>query len=97
MLSSLTQPNYPKAALGLEQESVTALALQKEGKGRFGIKQAATVELPVNLLTPSFTEQNISKPKEMLVLLEEASRTPVCENKNAGRSACRATRRERRF
>jgi hypothetical protein len=71
MFESLTQPNYPKAALGLEQETVTALALQKEGRGQFGIKQAATLVLPTNLLTPSFTGQNISSPEEMLVLLDE--------------------------
>lgn len=72
MLENLTQPHYPRAALGLEQESVTALALQKEGRGQFGIKQAATIQLPAHLLTPSFTEKNISSPNEMLVLLEEA-------------------------
>jgi hypothetical protein len=73
MLSALTQPNFPKAALGLEQESVTALALQKEGKGQFGIKQAATVELPVNLLTPGFLEKNIANIEELRVLLDEAT------------------------
>ena len=72
MLENLTQPNYPRAALGLEQNSITALALQKEGRGRFGIKQAATIDLPTNLLVPSFTERNISSTSEMLVLLEEA-------------------------
>lgn len=72
MLENLTQPNYPKSALGLEKETVTALALQKEGRGKYGIKQAATVELPEHLLTPSFTEQNISSPDEMIVMLEEA-------------------------
>jgi Tfp pilus assembly PilM family ATPase len=71
MLESLTQPNYPKAALGLELQNITALALQKEGRNRFGIKQAATIDLPVNLLTPSFTERNIANQNEMLVLLEE--------------------------
>lgn len=71
MLENLTQPNYPRAALGLEQDAVTALALQKEGKGRFGIKQAATLSLPAHLLTPSFTEPNISNNNEMLVLLQE--------------------------
>ncbi len=75
MLENLTQPHYPKAALGLEQTSVTALALQKEGKGCFGIRQAATIELPVHLLVPSFTERNISSADEMLVLLEEAVMT----------------------
>ena len=38
----------------------------------FGIKQAATVELPTHLLTPSFLDQNISNAKELSVLLEEA-------------------------
>jgi hypothetical protein len=72
MLSFLTQPNFPKAAIGLEKESVTALSLHREGRGMFGIKQAATVELPTGLLTPSFLDQNISNPRELAVLLEEA-------------------------
>jgi Tfp pilus assembly PilM family ATPase len=71
MLESLTQPNFPKAALGLEKESITALALQKEGRGKFGIKKAATVELPEHLIVPSFTEQNISNAEEMIVMFEE--------------------------
>ncbi len=72
MLSVLTEPNYPKAAIGLEKDSVTALALQKEGRGSFGIRQAATIELPANLLKPSFLEQNISSQPELRTLLEEA-------------------------
>ena len=72
MLSVLTQPNFPKAAIGFEKQSITALSLQKEGRGMFGIKQAATIELPSNLLVPSFLDKNISNPKELMVLLEEA-------------------------
>jgi hypothetical protein len=72
MLETLLEPNYPRAALGLEQESVTALALQKEGRGRFGIKQAATIVLPERLLMPSFTDVNIASGEEMLVMLDEA-------------------------
>jgi hypothetical protein len=75
MLSALTRPNFPKAALGLEKDSVTAIALQKEGRGQFGIKQAATVELPVNLITPSFLERNIASIEELRVLLDEATGT----------------------
>lgn len=71
MLENLTQPTYPKAALGFEKDSVTAIALQKEGRGQFGIKQAAAIELPEHLLTPNFTEKNISSPEEMLVMIEE--------------------------
>ncbi len=72
MFRTLTQPKYPRAALGIEQDFVIALALQKEGKGRFGIEQAATVELPDNLLEPNFINKNISNGNELIVFLEEA-------------------------
>lgn len=72
MLSAITQPNYPKAAIGLEKNSVTALALQKEGRRQYGIRQAATVEMPANLLNPSFLEKNIANQREFAVMIEEA-------------------------
>ena len=71
MFSFLTQPNFPKAAIGVEKESITALSLYREGRG-FGIKQAATVELPSGLLNPGFLDQNISNRKEFIVLLQDA-------------------------
>ncbi len=72
MFSALTQPNYPNAALGLDTDSVTALSLQKKGRGQFAIKQAATVGLPPGLLTPSFLDINITNTHELSVCLEEA-------------------------
>jgi hypothetical protein len=72
MFSFLTEPNYPKAAIGIEKESVTALSLRREARGEFGVQQAATVELPTNLLTPSFIERNIASPEQFRVVLEEA-------------------------
>ena len=72
MFSVLTEPNYPKAAIGLEREAVTALLLQKEGRGQFGVRQDATVDMPANLLTPSFVEKNIASPEELRVILEDA-------------------------
>ncbi|MBS1792706.1 MAG: hypothetical protein JSS81_02560 [Acidobacteria bacterium] len=90
------QPNYPKAALGLEKEFITALALQKEGRGRYGLKQAATVGMPVHLLNPSFTEKNIANPQEMLAMLEDVcvraglqkqKRWSVCLPGNTARTA----------
>jgi hypothetical protein len=71
LLENLLEPNYPRAALGIERENLTALALQREKGRRFGIKQAATVELPEHLLTPNFIEQNINSTAEMVALLEE--------------------------
>lgn len=71
MLSALIQPNYPRAALGLEKDSITALALQKEGRGQYGIKQAATIELPTRLINPNFIERNIADPAQLNALIDE--------------------------
>lgn len=72
MFESLTQPSFPKTAIGIEQNAISALELRREGRGRFGIERAATVALPNNLVTPSFTDRNISAVQEFRVLLEEA-------------------------
>ena len=66
------QPNYPKAALGLEKEFITALAVQKEGRGQFGIRQAATLDLPGGLLEPSFTQTNIADQAELAGVIRDA-------------------------
>jgi hypothetical protein len=71
MFSALTQPSYPKSAIGIERDQVTAVALQRSGGG-YGIKQAATVDLPTGLIDPSFIEKNISDPQQFMVLLEDA-------------------------
>ena len=72
MFDFLTQPNYPKSAIGIEQNAISALQLRREGRGRFGVDRAATVELPSSLLTPSFTDRNIASVPEFRTLLEEA-------------------------
>src|SRR3954452_20486814 len=72
MFSFLTEPHYPTAAIGLERDTVTALSLRREGKGRFGIERAATVEIAPHLLTPSFLEKNISSVDEFRYILSEA-------------------------
>ena len=75
MLDFLTTPNFPKAAIGIEYNALTALSVRREARGAYGIDRAATIELPKNLLNPSFTERNISSPQEFRVLLEEAATT----------------------
>lgn len=71
MFSALTQPNYPNAALGIEEGRITAVSLQGQGRGNFGIKQAATVDLPPGLLRPSFLETNITNSAEFANCLRE--------------------------
>ena len=73
MISSLTQPHYPNAALGIEEERITAISLQGQGRGRFAVKQAATVDLPAGLLRPGFIEQNITDANEFAACLHEAA------------------------
>ena len=72
MLSFLTDPQYPKAAIGIEQNYISALALDRQGRGRYSVRQAATIEVPNNLITPSFLERNIASVDEFRVILEEA-------------------------
>lgn len=70
MFSSITQPNYPNAALGIEAGSLSAVALSG-GRRQYSIKQAATVELAPGVLYPSFTDQNITNHTEFAACLRE--------------------------
>jgi hypothetical protein len=71
MFSSLTQPHYPKAALGIEASGLSAVALQSPGRRQFSIKQAASVEIPAGLVVPSFVELNIADDVEFFACLKE--------------------------
>ncbi|MEO6655667.1 MAG: hypothetical protein ABIO36_06250, partial [Pyrinomonadaceae bacterium] len=70
MFSSLTQPNYPNAALGIETNIISAVALQG-GRRQFTIKQAASVELPPGLIVPSFLDRNITDDTQFAASLRE--------------------------
>lgn len=73
MFEFLTQPKFPRAAIGIEHASLTALELRGEGKNRYSVERASTVELPHDLVKPGFTESNISSTAEFRTLLEEAA------------------------
>ncbi len=72
MFSAIAKPNYPNAALGIEELRITAVSLQGMGRRRFGIKQASVVDLPPGLLKPSFLEKNILDGPEFAACLHEA-------------------------
>lgn len=72
MFSSITQPNYPDAALGIETNAITAVALQGGGRKLFTVKQAASVDLPPGLINPSFLDSNIADDQEFAACLSEA-------------------------
>jgi hypothetical protein len=71
MFPSLTQPKYPKAALGIEASGISAIALGSAGKGQFAVRRAASVELVPGLVTPSFVDTNISDDAEFYASLRE--------------------------
>ena len=73
MFAFITQPNYPKAAIGLEKERVTVLSLQKEGRAAYGIRNAASVQLPGSLLQPQFLDSNVSSRQGLATVLKEAA------------------------
>lgn len=70
MFSSLSQPNFPNAALGIEGDAITALSLTG-GRRSYTIKQAATVELSSGVLAPSFADDNITNHAEFSSCLTE--------------------------
>ncbi len=70
MFGSLIRPNFPSAAIGFGNGTISAVSLQKEGRSRFGIKRAATSEIPVGVLNPSFDELNIPDEYELINLLQ---------------------------
>ncbi|REJ78959.1 MAG: hypothetical protein DWQ47_05815 [Acidobacteria bacterium] len=73
MLESLIKPHYPKAAIGISQLAITALSLQKQAAGRYGIRQAATVEIPEGVVYPAFAEENIPDPSLFASGLQRAT------------------------
>ena len=82
MLSFLTEPRYPRAAIGIEQNYISALALDRQGRNGYSLRQAATVEVPNKLITPSFLERNISSSQEFRYILEEAVTNAGLLNQN---------------
>ena len=72
MFSFLSEPNYPNAAIGIESDAITAIALDRQGKGAFGVKQVATVPLAAGIVMPSFLDVNISNTHQFSEVLEEA-------------------------
>lgn len=71
MFSSLSSPRFPNAALGIEKDSISAVALQG-GRNHFDVKQAATVALGDGVLRPSFLSRNIIDPDRLAAGIREA-------------------------
>lgn len=75
MLSKLINPQYPTSALGLEQESAAVVQIQKAGRGQYKLRRAATVDLPSDLIIPSFDGANIKNQNQLAQALNELALT----------------------
>ncbi len=70
MISKFSSPRFPNAALGIEKNSVSAVALQG-GRHHFDVKQAATVALPDGVIESNFTRSNIASPGQFTSSVHE--------------------------
>jgi hypothetical protein len=69
--SKLIDPWYPATALGLERGLASMVQLEgARGKG-FALRRAASITLADSLITPTFTEPNISDLSELAEALTE--------------------------
>jgi hypothetical protein len=73
MFSFLTEPSFPKAAIGIESDRVTVIALNKEGRNRFGVRNAASVDLPASIVQPQFLGTNISSRAGLRNVLQDVA------------------------
>jgi Tfp pilus assembly PilM family ATPase len=72
IFGQIVNPNYPKAALGLEQSRAAVVSLRRS-RGGFGVKQAAATDLPDGLLNPTFLGSNIADVGELAAYLGETA------------------------
>lgn len=70
MFSFLTQPNFPKTALGIEDRWLSAVSLGG-GRNSLNIRQAATIDLPPGVIKPDFYDSNILDVPAFRSLLNE--------------------------
>jgi hypothetical protein len=70
MFNSLTTPNYPSNAIGIEDGWLSVVSI-RSGRSGFDVKQAATLDMPSAILMPSFLDQNIMDRDGFVALLRE--------------------------
>ncbi|HJZ79154.1 MAG TPA: hypothetical protein VKD91_02380 [Pyrinomonadaceae bacterium] len=63
-LDKLLKPRFPAVAVGIESDSASVVQLER-AKGGFVVRRAASLNLPPELVRPSFETANISDPAEL--------------------------------
>jgi len=70
VLTKLIQPRFPSSAVGIEKGTASMVQLER-GRGRFIVKRAASIELPADLIRPTFDESNIADSSELVAALSD--------------------------
>lgn len=70
-ISKLVQPWYPASAVGLEKGFASMVQLERRRGNAYTLRRAATVDLPDEVISPSFDSQNISDPTSLAIALND--------------------------
>ena len=70
-ISKLVQPWYPASAVGLEKGFASMVQLEYKRGNAYALRRAATVDLPDEVISPSFESQNIPDPTVLAVALND--------------------------
>src|SRR2546430_14049863 len=69
-LHKLVRPRFPPAAVGIESNSASVVQLDR-ARGGWAVRRAASINLPAELVKPSFDETNISDQSELARTLKD--------------------------
>lgn len=70
LFRKLTQPPFPNAAAGIAAEGASVVSLERRRKS-FRLRLAGHVLFPLDLITPSFEDSNISAPGEAADIIRD--------------------------
>ncbi|HEV8169215.1 MAG TPA: hypothetical protein VGP59_07700 [Pyrinomonadaceae bacterium] len=71
LLSRLIDPWYPATALGLEDGVASVVQLERARGSACKLRRAATFNIDVSLIRPSFDEQNIANGAQLAAVLKD--------------------------
>lgn len=74
MFQRLIKPSFPRTAVGIERDVLSAVALSRQ-KNAFAVAQAASLDLPQGVLQPSFNETNVFEPAILIEALQKTALT----------------------
>ncbi len=63
-LDTLLKPRLPSTAVGIERDTASVVQLDRS-RGQFVVRRAATVDLPKDLVHPSFEQPHIKEPEQL--------------------------------